>query len=136
VAFAVRVEGWDEFVRDLRRLGETEALKEIRAELRPVAQAIAADAARRAPRRSGRLAGSIRAGVRRGAPAVVIPFTQVPYSKIHEFGGRHPVFGNRDVWVAQNPRPFVGPAVDANREMAARAVEAALNKALTRAGWD
>jgi hypothetical protein len=128
----VRIEGYREFLAGLRRLGETEARKEMVAEFRSVARVVAADAQRRAPRRSGRLASNIKA---RGgqSPAVVLSAAAVPYGKVHEFGGRHPVYGK--AWVYQPARPFIGPAVDAAHGLVLDAAEAALNKALTRTGW-
>lgn len=47
---------------------------------------------------------------------------------------RHPVFGNRDVWVAQSPHPFLGVTVKPHKEEFATAVVKALDDALADSG--
>ncbi len=48
---------------------------------------------------------------------------------------RHPMFGNRDVWVAQKARPFLVPALVANHENIRRDAEAAVILVLREAGF-
>lgn len=40
---------------------------------------------------------------------------------------RHPVFGNKDVWVGQKPKPYLGEIVARNKPAFALAVENAVN---------
>lgn len=49
---------------------------------------------------------------------------------------RHPVFGNRKVWVSQKTRPFLAPAFDANRETAAEAAKQAITDAAREVGFN
>lgn len=48
---------------------------------------------------------------------------------------RHPVFGNRAVWVEQTPRPFLRPALDAHMEELSEIVVMAIERALLRSGF-
>lgn len=50
-------------------------------------------------------------------------------------GFRHPVFGNREVWVAQKGRPFLWPAWLARREEVWRRIGAGIDKAMRAAGF-
>lgn len=130
----VRVDGWTEFARDLRRL-EPEVRKDLYRELTAVARGIQADAKSRAPARTGKLRGAIRIRQRRGAPAVVVLGSQARHARVVHFGLRHPLFGDRDNWYPNPTVRFLGDAVDAKRSEAVESVDAALNRALDRAGW-
>jgi len=44
---------------------------------------------------------------------------------------RHPVFGNREVWVAQKPHPFLAPTVSKHREDFQKQVTSAVLDALS-----
>lgn len=48
---------------------------------------------------------------------------------------RHPVFGNRNVWVNQNARPFLRPAVESNQEAVVTAAMDAVDAAGRAAGF-
>lgn len=130
----VRVDGWTEFARDLRRLAP-EARKEMLRELRKVAVPIAASARGFAPDRTGRLRKAIRVRQRQGTPAVVVLAKEAPHARVVHFGLRHPLYGDREHWYANPAVPYLRRAVDLNRPQAAAATEAALNRALDRAGW-
>ena len=130
----VRVDGWAEFARDLRRLAP-EARKEMLRELRLVAKKVATEAATLAPTRTGRLRRAIRVSQRSGSPAVVVVHDQAPHARTVHYGRRHPLFGNREHWYANPAVPFLQRAADANRPEALDAVETALDRALDRAGW-
>lgn len=47
---------------------------------------------------------------------------------------RHPVFGNRSVWVAQATRPFLRPALDGRRPQIALQLNEAVMAAVARSG--
>ena len=57
-----------------------------------------------------------------------------PYEGMVSNPFRHPVFGNREVWVPQTTRPFLRPAADASRAGIERAAEQAVSEAFARAG--
>lgn len=58
-----------------------------------------------------------------------------PYEGILTGTFRHPVFGNTDVWVAQEARPYLWPAAVATQQDAAQAAEEAIDDALAAAGF-
>lgn len=43
---------------------------------------------------------------------------------------RHPVFGNREVWVNQQAHPFLRPALQAQSANLAKKIDAAIDRAL------
>lgn len=74
-------------------------------------------------------------GVRLGVSA-----RQAPHARLYEFGQdrrgfRHPVFGNREVWVQQNTRPYLIPAIKAGRQRWLDAADRAAEIAARRRGW-
>ena len=128
----VEVEGLTEFLRDLRVLSTTGARQQLAAEFRPLAARIATTVRANA---HSHVRPAVRAASRGGLPAVIVDGSKAPDNRLWEWGGRHPVYGNLDVWVYQAARPYVGPAVDAHLEDAREATAKALDNALTSAGW-
>lgn len=61
-----------------------------------------------------------------------------PYEGLASGGNRgmfrHPVYGNREVWVGQSTRPFFRPAIEATREDFVDAMTAALLRTLPTKG--
>jgi hypothetical protein len=49
---------------------------------------------------------------------------------------RHPVFGNRSVWVDQDTHPSLGPAAVANQDKALEQIASGLNRAFRTAGLE
>lgn len=117
-------------LRDIRGISPDLA-KAVRRNLRAEAKKVSDDARRRAPKESGKLARSISPRVSSSGQSSIV--AKSPYSKIHEFGGRHPVYGNRDVWVKQEARPYMLPAVKDGREDFFKAADAALKEAAKKA---
>ena len=60
--------------------------------------------------------------------------SRLPYAAIHEFGGRHPLFGDRGNWYRQRPRPFLFPAARANADDTEREMTEAWQTAKRKAG--
>jgi rhodanese-related sulfurtransferase len=91
---------------------------------------------------SSRIPGAIRTRTsfaQRGSGIrVLVDKAKAPHARPYEglsSGGmqfRHPVFGNRDVWVSQQARPFFMPNVEKHREKVLDAIETALMKTLPR----
>lgn len=86
---------------------------------------------------SSRLTSSRRwPGVRIGASA-----KKAPHARLYEFGHdkrgfRHPVFGRMDSpWVQQQTRPFIGPAMRANREQFIAAADRSVRAAARQRGY-
>lgn len=97
------------------RIAAPEVREELGIELRGVAEAVAADArnnaswSRRLPGTIGVEKLDIGASVYAGGPG--FPAAGAFENKGKQGTFRHPVFGNRNVWVAQKARPFLNPAV-------------------------
>jgi hypothetical protein len=122
--------------RDLKRAAP-EVYAAFRGELRAVAQVVATEAKSRASF-STRIPATIkvRAGV--GTVKVVAGGPGAPDAAPLENKGRagtfrHPVFGDRNVWVEQQARPFLAPALEAHRETVATGIEVAVVRAVERA---
>jgi hypothetical protein len=75
--------------------------------------------------------GSTTGGVSVGVDQVAAPHAR-PYEGMSSGGGRgffrHPVYGNEDVWVSQDTRPFLAPAVEETRPEMQEAIEALVHK--------
>lgn len=119
------------FMRDLKKIDPALA-KATNRRFRDAAGKVASDASRRAPKKSGRLARSIRPKVTAREGAAVA--ASAPYAAVHEYGGRHRVFG-RGRWVTQRPQPYLRPAVAANKNEFFRAADDAVREAAREAGF-
>lgn len=125
------------FARSLRR-ASPEAWAAYRAAVRVAAEAVAADARSRAGF-STRIPATIKVRVlSSGNIEITAGGDAAPDAAPLENKGkggtfRHPVFGNREVWVNQPARPFLAPALEAHREEVAQAIEDAVMVALNRA---
>lgn len=120
-----------------------ELRKELRPRMREAGQPILTDARRRSSwstriPRSLRLATSFtkkQAGVSIVASQRIAPHAR-PLEGIRgdrEF--RHPVFGDRETWVAQSTRPFLVPAADLHSRGVVAAVNKAVEAAAEKAGY-
>lgn len=121
--------------------------KELRSELRPKlragAQHITDDMKSRASY-STRIPSAIRMSVsfaaRSGGITIRVDNRRAPHARPLELGNhggraasfRHPVFGNRDVWVTQPTRPFFFPAVKAGRPQLRKNVSDAVRASLRK----
>lgn len=117
---------------------EPAVVKEFNKSLKAAGELIATDARARSSW-SSRIPGSIRV---RGATNIRITAggAAAPDAAPYEHGGksgtfRHPVFGNRQVWVSQQARPFLVPAGQANIEKAAGLIVDGLDAAFSRLGY-
>ena len=114
-----------------------EAWAACRVSLRAAGMIVADDARGRASF-STRIPGSIRVRTGRGNVRVVAGGPTAPDAAPLENKGqsgnfRHPVWGNREVWVDQPARPFLAPALDAHREEVAQLMEDAVLRAVEMA---
>lgn len=114
--------------------------REIRPALRAAGRIVADDAKRRAAW-STRIPKATRVSValaqRRPGVSVVVNRKKAPHARPYEHGGRpgrfrHPVYGNRRVWVPQQARPFLEPALEARGDAAAAQIEQAVDRVLRR----
>jgi hypothetical protein len=122
--------------------------EELRQELRPeflrAGQPMLADARNRASW-STRIPAAMRLRMSRSRKtpgvAIVVSTRLAPHARLYEFGQdrrgfRHPVFGNREVWVQQQSRPYIIPALRAGgRQRFVDAADRAVATAAARRGW-
>jgi|SRR3954471_20639169 hypothetical protein len=127
----VDIQGLNEFLRDLRKF-EPEVSKGFRRRIKGVVEKVAVDARRRAPKKTGKLSKGIRPSVTNKGASLL---SKAPHAKIFEFGGRHPVFGNRNNWVFQPAKPHIFPAVRANEQFLKSEMLAALDDAISEIGF-
>lgn len=134
---------WRNLQRDLKRLAPA-VQKELNAEIKGIAGEIVS-AAKANASWSSRIPGAIGLSVTTTRVGVKANRRKAPHARAYEgtrragFGTqksfRHPVFGNRNVWVSQPTRPFLAPAIRANQDQFfARAEDAIVNAART-VGW-
>ncbi|WP_062441258.1 HK97 gp10 family phage protein [Herbidospora daliensis] len=76
---------------------------------------------------------------RRGGVVIVTSAKRAPHARPFEgISGdpfRHPVFGNRDVWVAQKARPFLFDAVEEKGEAVTKELADTIVQIGRRHGW-
>lgn len=122
----------------VRRFGKVP--KELKRELRPGLRAagkVVADDAKARASWSTKIPRAIKvsvtfAGSRQGV-SVIVNKNKAPSGRPFEHGGRdgtfrHPVFGNREVWVSQKARPFLAPALQAKGDEAAKQIEQVVDR--------
>lgn len=130
------------FMRDLKRLSP-ESRKAFVSEMKGLAGDMVTSAQRQASW-SKRIPGAIKPQVTARRVGLRVQRTRAPHGRPFEGitstgkrGGefRHPVFGNRDVWVTQKARPFLLPAVDEHRDEFLDKAGDAVDKAARKTGW-
>lgn len=124
----------DQLIADLGAM-PADLRRELRPAMRRAAQPILTDAKQRASW-SSRIPGAIKIGTsftaRKPGVRLVVNSSKAPHARPYEFGSgrnrnlRHPVFGNREVWVEQSTRPFFFPAVRAGQAGAVREADLAV----------
>lgn len=129
--------------RDMRKLPE-ETQKAVRPKLRAGGELVAADARVRAGW-SSRIPGTVRVRTSfredREKVSVIAGGSGAPHARPYEGIAtqgdtfRHPVYGNREVWVAQDKRPFIFPAAEAKGEEVTGLIRAALDDAAASIGF-
>lgn len=143
----VKIDGLREFQRTLKFLPD-EVKTEVKKTNQQLAEIIAREARSRANTRPGvkkrsfGMSQSIKTGFTLREPSIRVGGHKRRGQKssdayLQEFGGRAPLFGNRQRWFEVRPREksgyFLYPAVKAKRDVIASAYLDALEKALRRA---
>lgn len=85
-----------------------------------------------APRRSGQLAASIYWHPTSDGAELVSP---LDYSRISEFGGWHPVYGDKSHWVRHPRRPHIGLAVESEWHGMLQSGEESVTRAAAKVGF-
>lgn len=126
------------FQRELKKI-EPALAKELKKELKAVVDTHVVPTARSNASWSSRIPGAIKPQALSKGIGVRVARKRAPHARPFEgLQGRtgyfrHPVFGNREVWVSQPTRPFLEPAVRDNQQEAADAASEAVEKAAKRA---
>lgn len=133
------IEGYTQLVRDLKKYAP-EVAKQYTRDLKGIAASTAATARGNASW-STRIPGAIGVSATNKGAALKVSRRKAPHGSLYERGPkgggntfRHPVFGNREVWVTQSTRPFLKPAIDVHYHELIRDGEQALRRALKTAG--
>jgi hypothetical protein len=135
----------DDFSRQLFKASQelramsTEVRRGIAPALKQVAQPIVAQARANASW-STRIPGAIRARVLKRGVDIIVSRKKAPHARPYEgvTGAdkfRHPVMGNRDRWVSQDTRPFLGPAVMQHRHKVREALAQVIQDAARHNGF-
>lgn len=137
----ITTEGLKDLQRDLRAV-DRKLVTEVGGAMRNAADPIVTEAKQLAPHGHEpipetrvppkRLADTIKAS-RRGLTIGIT--AQGPHAAIVHDGGRHPVFGNRRVWVQVRPRPFITTAIDEHADQVADSMADAVEQTLDRNGF-
>ena len=138
----VQVTGLREIRSDLRKIGDTERLQELRDGLKNAAGVVADDAQQRVPTKSGKARRSVRALVSGNNAFVAGGKRTVPYYGWLDFGTRRPRTGQpRSVgpWTGTGSGPaegrFIYPAIEATEPEVVRLIDQAMGRALRRKGF-
>lgn len=134
--FTVNVDGLRTLSANIRR-SSPQLARRLRTGLRKGGELVATDA-RAFSSWSSRIPKSIRVESRGSRVDVVAGDEDAPHAAPFEHLGfpgqfRHPVFGNREVWVSQAARPFLTPAARVNGSRVADLVLAEITSVLDEA---
>lgn len=118
-----------------------EARTAIRKPLREAGQQVLADARGNASW-SSRIGGAMRIRTsfssRRPGVFIQVDRNKAPHARpfegIVQWSFRHPVFGNREVWVEQASRPYLVPALDENEGEAVALIASTVEDVLAKLG--
>lgn len=139
----VAVEGRDRVTqlrRDLLKI-PTNIRKEVRPALREAGESVKR-AAQGNSHWSSRIPAAMRIRVsfaqRRPGVFIVVDKNKAPHGRPYEgiiMGSfRHPVFGNRDVWVTQETRPYLVPALESNEGETFTLIESTVDEVMAKLG--
>lgn len=141
--FGVDADDFREFQRQVKGM-DKELAKSLNKEFRRVINEHIIPAARSNAAWSARIPGAIKPQVTSTRLGARVDRKQAPHARPFEglqrgLRGRgffrHPVFGNREVWVNQQTRPFLQPAFDQHGDTAVEAAEQAVTEAARTAGF-
>jgi HK97 gp10 family phage protein len=118
-------------MRDLRKVAPDVA-KETRAKFKKAATPVLNDAHKRQPKKTDELRRKTKIRIGRGRVEIR---SSAPHARISEFGGRHPLWGDRDKWVEQKAQPAIFPAAAAGRQQFVKEAKAAVYVACKKAGF-
>jgi phage gpG-like protein len=128
MADAIKLEGFREFSRDLRKL-EPAVAKELRADIKVAAGKVATAAQANAPRLTGAYARSIRPYVTARGASVG---SRLPQAGLLHFGG---TIRPRGVPITFQARPVVSEALDRQTDQIVEDLGDSIDRAARSVGW-
>jgi hypothetical protein len=117
-------------LRTVDKVAQKEMRAQLRTDLGPIIGQAKANASW-----STRIPGAIGPQVTVKTVGVRVNRKKAPHGRVYEYGGRHPVFGNRDVWVPVPKRSYVRPAVQDNKLKVRRDLGQSIGRANKKAGF-
>lgn len=140
---SVDADDFRNFQRTLKKM-DKDISRELNKQLRKVIASTIVPAARSNASWSSRIPAAIKPSVGTRNIGARVASKQAPHGRAYEglqkglrnnSHFRHPVFGNRNVWVSQATRPFLAPAFESNAAEATKAAEEAISQAASAAGF-
>lgn len=130
---------WARLQRDMRRMAP-ETKKQLNKELKDLLRQDIVPSAKGHASWSSRIPGAIKPQVTVKKVGLRVRAKNAPHARPYEGISqgatfRHPVFGNRNVWVTQAARPFLDPAVEEHKEEFMEAAGTAVDEAADKTGW-
>lgn len=144
-----RVDGQGELAKLAKNLKTLDAaqrrvlVRDLKKAAGPVAQAVRDEAeAMGLHRAAGAVSVQFRATQRKASVLIAVSAAKAPYARPISGGSqgrrtvnRHPVFGNRQVWVDQPVRPFMARALEKSTPGVGQALVDAMQRAAREAGF-
>lgn len=128
---SVRVDGLRELRRDLKQIDRT-LPRQLNAEIKRAAGPMRSEAAHLAPKRTGRLAASLKVGT---SGSKVRIYSRRSGASVVHWGGRHPLFGNRQRFYQQKANPFLVRAAERNAGQLERDLAHAVESLMRNVGF-
>jgi hypothetical protein len=130
-SFGIDAQGWTQFARSVRKANKDAQkllLVQIKSAMQPISNLIKQEASW-----SSRIPQTVRISATNKGVAIRAGGRGAPHAYAFEHHGitgefRHPVFGNRAVWVSQPARPFLTPVAKANESKLADAMLKAVDQ--------
>lgn len=121
IALAVKTDGFTAFYKAVKA-SDKQLAASLRKQLQTVGNTVR-DRAKGNASWSARIPSSIKTSVTQKGVSVKAGGAKAPHAAAFEHGGkpgmfRHPVFGNREMWVNQPARPYLAPAMNADEAAA------------------
>lgn len=117
-------------IKDLRVLDKT-AGRRITKAMKQAAQFVADDAKVKAAW-STRIPGTVKVSANQKRIILRAGGPKAPHADVYEFGGRHPLFGDRSRWYPVDPRKYMTPARNQNIDRLSVALMDAIVEAIRK----
>lgn len=143
MAFSVDGDEFGQFARDLKRF-DPEVAKALNKALKAVVVTKIMPTAKANAAWSSRIPAAIKPSVSMKGMGLRVASNSAPHGRPFEglqtglrsnSSFRHPVFGNREMWVTQRTRPYLAPAFRSNQDAAVASAQEAIGEAAAQVGF-